>query len=108
MGEKIINLEAEREKRLTELQRAISYQVQLFLDDNKIPKTVDIVWNEDSNLTELGFTLIEPDTGDILLTGERLHQDLIRYLATADIKGLQNYERNIHSEPGTINFIKIT
>ena len=108
MSETVIHFEAEREKRLKELQQAISSHVQRFLDHYDTPRTVDIVWSDDSSLTELGFTLIKPDTGDTILTGERLHQALIRYFTNVDIEELQNYERNIYSEPHIISFIKIT
>ncbi len=106
MNEKIVNLNQEREERFEKLQSTISYHVHLFLELCNMPR-IEIVWDERSSLTELGFTLIEPDSGETLLTGERLHQELIQYLIEADIKELRNYERNIYAPGNIISFIKI-
>jgi hypothetical protein len=104
--EKITNLNEEREKRLNALESAISYQVVLFLELHDISQ-VEIVWDDRSSLTELGFTLVEPDSGETLLSGERLHQDLIHHLAELNIPELRQYECNTYAERGLISFIKV-
>ena len=104
--EEIPNLVEYRKERLAIIMRALSYEVELFLQLNGM-NNVDIVWDEENDLQEVFFRLEEPDTHENLLTGERLHQDLIRYLAEKDLPELTGYTRNIHAIPNVISFIKL-
>lgn len=86
--------------------RALSYEVELFLQLEGM-NNIDIIWDEENDLQEVFFRLEEPDTHESLLTGERLHQSLIRYLEEKDLPELTGYIRNIHSVTNVISFIKV-
>jgi hypothetical protein len=102
---KVTDVNEYRKERLDIIFRSVSYQALLFLELNGI-NNAEIVWNKTDDLKEVSFTIEEPDTRESLLTGERLHQDLIHYLVEQDIPELKGYTQNPYTEPGFISFIK--
>ena len=102
---KVTDINEYKRERLEKLFQSVTYQTEVFLQLNGI-NNADIIWTETNDLQEISFTVEDPDSQSCLLTGERLHQDLIVYLMEQDIPELKGYIRNPYVEPGFISFIK--
>jgi hypothetical protein len=98
-------LTAYKIERYHSVKREIDKKINLFLEVNAIPGT-KIVWEKSSTIFTLRFTLIETDDQEVLLTGDTLHVDLIRYLTQEPLPGFEEYVLNPFEKPGFISFIK--
>lgn len=105
MKEKISHLDIYKKETFESLTKAIEDKVSFFLDVNGI-SNVRVIWDTESDLFTLSFSLYETDTNEALFGGGTLQADLVRYLQNETIPELAGYTINPYLQRGYIGFIK--